>query len=170
MKFEFDISGKVSSVTLEKAEEGFCAKVGDDAYKIKCRKMERGVFLLDVNGESFKVFLGENGGRYCVIVGEEEYTIKKAASGISQAASVTGEEKQGNIVIAPMPGKVIKILCTEGDHVSVGQTLAIIEAMKMENNIDSHKDAVIGKIVVKAGDQVNLSDPIMEFESESNNK
>jgi biotin carboxyl carrier protein len=166
MKQEFEISGKVNAVHLEKTEEGYSAKIGEESYDIKVKKMERGVILLDVNGEHFKVFLGENGGRYSVSVRGEEYTVEKAAQDTSQSTSVIGEKKEGNVVTAPMPGKVIKILCAEGDEVKMGQTLAIIEAMKMENNINAHRKALIKKIVAKEGDQVNLSDPIMEFESE----
>ncbi len=168
MKQEFEISGKVTLVNLERAEEGYSAKIGEESYQIKMKKMERGVMLLDVNGEHFKVFIGENCGRYGVFVRGEEYTIQRAAQDTSQMASFIGEKKEGNSVTAPMPGKLIKILCAEGERVKNGQTLAIIEAMKMENNINAHRDALIKKIVAKEGDQVNLSDPIMEFETEEN--
>lgn len=168
MKQEFEISGKVTAVNLERTEEGYSAKIGEESYQIKIKKTERGVMLLDVNEERFKVFIGENGGRYSVSVRGEEHTVQRATQDTSQTASVMGEKKEGNSVTAPMPGKVIKILCAEGEKVKTGQTLAIIEAMKMENNINAHRDALIKRIVAKEGDQVNLSDPIMEFESEEN--
>ncbi len=166
MKLEFDISGKMNSVHLEKTEEGYRAKVEDHVFEIRIKRTERGVMMLSVNGENFKVFFGENGGEYSIAVRDEEYSIEKAKVDTSQAGSIMGEKKEGNIVTAPMPGKVIKILCNEGDRVSAGQTLAIIEAMKMENNINAHKDAIIKKIMVKTGNQVNLSDAIIEFEKE----
>ncbi len=166
MKQEFEISSQVSSVNLEKTDEGYTAKIGEDSYNIRLKKMQRGVMLLDVNGERFKVFIGENSGKYTVSVMGEEYTVERAAQDASQSASVIGERKEGNVINAPMPGKVIKILCAEGDSVKTGQTLAIIEAMKMENNINAHRDALIKKILAKEGDQVNLSDPIIEFEGE----
>ena len=166
-KFDLDISGKSHSVSIEKREGGYTATIGDSSYEIEAKRVEGGFLVLKVNGEWFKVFLGENGGRYCVSVGEESYDVERSSSGDAQAGAVMEEKVEGNVVSAPMPGKVIKIKCGEGETVSTGQTLAIIEAMKMENNINAHRDAVIKKILVREGDQVNLSDPIIEFEEEA---
>lgn len=166
MKQEFDISGQKQIVEMKKSESGYTAEVGDKSYNLKVKRMESGIMLLDVDGKCYKVYIGENGGKYSIAVLSEDYTVEKVMKEDSQTATFEEEKKEGNIVTTPMPGKVIKVLCQEGEHVSAGQTLVIIEAMKMENNINAHKEAVIKKIVAKEGDQVHLSDPIIEFESE----
>jgi len=56
-----------------------------------------------------------------------------------------------------MPGKVIKIAVEEGDSVNSGDLLLVVEAMKMENNIYSHKDAIIESLNISAGDMVDGS-------------
>lgn len=166
MKQEFDISGQRQVVDMKKTESGYTAEVGDKFYQLKVKRMERGIVILDVDGQSFKVYIGENRGKYNVAVLGEDYTVEKVMREDAQTATIAEERKEGNIVTAPMPGKVIKVLCKEGEHVARGQTLVIIEAMKMENNINAHKEAVIKKIIAQEGDQVHLSDPIIEFETE----
>jgi pyruvate carboxylase subunit B len=66
-------------------------------------------------------------------------------------------------VTAPMPGKVLRVLVREGDRVSVGQGLLILEAMKMENEIPSPKDGVVKRILIKEGDTVDTGQPLIEI-------
>jgi biotin carboxyl carrier protein len=64
-----------------------------------------------------------------------------------------------------MPGKVIKFSEAEGDKVRKNQTLAVVEAMKMENEIKSPGDGMAKKIHASAGDMVDTSKPLLEIES-----
>lgn len=59
-------------------------------------------------------------------------------------------------VLAPMPGKVTQVLCKVGDHVKKGQTLLVMEAMKMEYNLKASGDGEIELVDAKSGDQVAL--------------
>lgn len=68
-------------------------------------------------------------------------------------------------VLAPLPGLMLKILVKEGDKVSVGQTVAIMEAMKMENEIESPVTGVISKVAVSEGQNVLENDLIMKIGS-----
>ena len=69
----------------------------------------------------------------------------------------------GKAVRSPMPGLVVSIAVAEGQEVKVGDTLAVIEAMKMENIIRAERDGIIKKIYVKPGDSVAVDAVIMEF-------
>ena len=55
---------------------------------------------------------------------------------------------------SPLPGVILDIKIKEGDTVKKGQTVIILEAMKMENNINAHKDGKVVEIKVKQGDSV----------------
>lgn len=66
-------------------------------------------------------------------------------------------------VVAPMPGKVAKILVEEGQEVKQGQTVAMVEAMKMENEIHAPISGVVEKIFAKVGDQVNPDEVILRI-------
>jgi biotin carboxyl carrier protein len=61
-------------------------------------------------------------------------------------------EGRGGLIHAPMPGKVIEVKATVGESVSKGQSLLIIEAMKMQNELASPIDGIVKEISVKAGD------------------
>jgi propionyl-CoA carboxylase alpha chain len=63
----------------------------------------------------------------------------------------------------PMPGLVVSIAVSVGQDVKTGETLAVVEAMKMENILRAERDGTIGKIRVKPGDSVAVDAVIMEF-------
>lgn len=69
-----------------------------------------------------------------------------------------------NAVVAPMPGVVVTVSVTPGDQVAVGQTVAVIEAMKMENNITCTRTGRVVAVHVKAGDQVEHHQSLVTFE------
>ena len=65
---------------------------------------------------------------------------------------------------SPMPGKVLEILVKEGDTVSAGDRLVIVEAMKMENPLRAPHDSVVARIHVAVGDSVTPGDTIIELD------
>lgn len=67
-----------------------------------------------------------------------------------------GSGKSADRIMAPMPGKVTKIFVNEGQNVKKGDTLLVMEAMKMEYTLKSDLDALVDKINTKLGDQVTL--------------
>lgn len=72
--------------------------------------------------------------------------------------------KQVNEIKSPMPGIIIDINVKEGDEVKEGDTLLILEAMKMENIITCHRDAVIKKLTVKKGEAIEKGKILIELE------
>ncbi len=78
-----------------------------------------------------------------------------------------GEAKKGGrgngLVSAYMPGKVVAVLVSEGEAVVVGQGVVVLEAMKMENEIQAEIDGVLAKIHVKPGQPVEGNDPLFEI-------
>lgn len=76
---------------------------------------------------------------------------KKAAAGTSK------------MLLCPMPGLVVSVNVFEGQEVKTGETLAVVEAMKMENVLTAERDGTIKKITAKQGDSLALDDMILEF-------
>jgi propionyl-CoA carboxylase alpha chain len=69
----------------------------------------------------------------------------------------------GKALLCPMPGLVVSIAVTEGQEVKAGETLAVVEAMKMENVLRAERDATVKKINAKTGDSLAVDAVIMEF-------
>jgi len=75
----------------------------------------------------------------------------------------TGDESSNNTVNAPMPGLILDISVNVGDQVCKGETLLILEAMKMENAIKSPKDGIISSVKIISGESVEKNQPLVEF-------
>ncbi len=67
-------------------------------------------------------------------------------------------------VLSPIAGTVLEIKCKAGDTVKNGQELLVIEAMKMETAISSHRDGTVKRVAVAAGDSVRENELLVEFE------
>ena len=89
------------------------------------------------------------------------YTEREARyARLMPAKKLSGSEKS---VRCPMPGLVVSIAVAEGQEIKAGETLAVVEAMKMENILRAERDGTIKKIRVKPGDSVAVDAVIMEF-------
>jgi propionyl-CoA carboxylase alpha chain len=89
------------------------------------------------------------------------YTEREAAyAALMPLKKLSGSEKA---VRCPMPGLVVSLAVSEGQEVKTGETLAVIEAMKMENALRAERDGIIKKIRVKQGDSVAVDAVVMEF-------
>jgi propionyl-CoA carboxylase alpha chain len=89
------------------------------------------------------------------------YTEREAAyARLMPVKKLSGSEKS---IRCPMPGLVVSIAVAEGQEVKAGETLAVVEAMKMENVLRAERDGIIKKVHVKPGDSVAVDAVIMEF-------
>lgn len=144
-------------------------KINGNAYKVTIDKVENGVADVSVNGTDYKVELEDNGSAKPVIkpaVSPATYQAKPVQPVASApvavpAAQVSGAEYQ---LKSPLPGVILDVKVGEGDTVKEGQTVMILEAMKMENNIDALKGGVIKKIIKRTGDSVMEGDVLLTIE------
>jgi propionyl-CoA carboxylase alpha chain len=89
------------------------------------------------------------------------YTEREAAA--ARLMPVKAITDSGKAVRCPMPGLIIAIAVTQGQEVKAGETLAVVEAMKMENVLRAERDGIVKAIMVKPGDSVAVDAVIMEF-------
>ncbi len=123
-----------------------------------------------VNGAAYHVELGNATvkksvpSRPQVAAAPASHAVSNAATPVTATKSavvVSGSEKPVN---SPLPGVILDLKVAVGDTVSAGQTLAVLEAMKMENNIDSNFSGVVKSIKVKCGDSVLEGDVLITIE------
>jgi propionyl-CoA carboxylase alpha chain len=89
------------------------------------------------------------------------YTACEAAA--ARLMPVKAAADAGKKVLCPMPGQVVAIAVAPGQEVKTGETLAVVEAMKMENVLRAERDGVIKAIFAKKGDSLAVDAVIMEF-------
>lgn len=123
-------------------------------------------YVVTVNGKKFEVEVEKVGGagkslsrqpaerREAVVKSEPVVETKAAAAAPVEVAPATTSATGGTTITSPMPGSILDVKVNVGDKVKFGQTLAILEAMKMENDIPATVDGEVVEIRVKKGDVV----------------
>ncbi len=149
----------------------YSLKINGNSYEVK---------IDDINEASTLAHVTVNGTKYNVeIEGGKAAAVKKPqviaapeATGLSVTPKTPIASKPaaapatagGYKVTCPLPGTVISINVKEGDTVAAGQTVAVLEAMKMENNIDAERGGVVKQVVVAAGATVMEGDLLIVIE------
>ena len=128
-------------------------------------------YKLKINSNDYHVVVsGLSNGRADVMVNGQSYSVEiadaQAASEAGKPASAPAAAKPaaGGAVKSPLPGVVLDIQVAVGDRVGTGQRLMILEAMKMENNIDSDREGTVKEIKVATGDSVLEGDVLLTIE------
>ena len=129
-------------------------------YTVQIEGVEGNIASLNVNGEAFKVEMEK----------EAEPEKKKVVLGHPAAEQAEGETASAanvniaNALKAPLPGVVTEIKVAVGDEVKVGDTVIVLEAMKMANNLEAEKDGKVTAICVKQGESVLEDSPLVVIE------
>ncbi len=122
----------------------------------------QGLYSLLLNGASYEVLLDQVGDKrslYDVMVSGLRYQVKVQDERSRRLALVDRSLRapEGELLIkAPIPGLVVKVPVASGEEVSEGDTLVILEAMKMENELRAPRGGIVHEVRVKPGDQVAL--------------
>ncbi len=106
------------------------------------------IYKVKVNGKYYEVEVSA----VDEVIGEVKVQSKKEDKVISQG---------DNVILAPIAGKVLDVKVNAGDMVKKGQTVAIIEAMKLENEIQSAFDGQVSEVKIKKGDDVKNKDVLI---------
>ncbi|HVY58435.1 MAG TPA: acetyl/propionyl/methylcrotonyl-CoA carboxylase subunit alpha [Xanthobacteraceae bacterium] len=145
VRFADEGSPRVLVSAWRPGEPVWLGTVDGNAVAVQVRPIPNG-FLLSHHGVEAKAHV---------------YTEREAAAARLMPARAAAETNKQ--VLCPMPGLVISIAVAEGQAVKAGETLAVVEAMKMENVLRAERDGTVGKILVKPGDSLAVDAVILEF-------
>ena len=131
-------------------------------YEVAVGDTEENIVTVTVNGEEYKVEMEK----------EAESEKKKPVLGKPAATASTSDEpavnkaavNKNNAVKAPLPGVITDIKVAVGDEVQVGDTIIVLEAMKMANNLQAEKAGKVTAICVKVGESVMEDDALVVIE------
>jgi biotin carboxyl carrier protein len=159
MKYTAVIGGERLDVALIRVDDNTVeADIGGEKYVLDATAVEPGVYWLRWNNRSIEISVTPHGDTYVASVGSHHIDVEilDARAALRRAAQ---QGYDGAVEIrAPMPGKVVKVLVTEGATVELDQGLVVIEAMKMQNEMKSPKQGIVRKIGVKETAAVNAGD------------
>lgn len=135
----------------------FTIKVDGEEYKVNVERIGEGIYKVRIGNKTAKVVIESGELRKVEHPGlvKKDELIKEVKDKI---------KVDSNVVTAMLPGTIVKILVEVGEEVKVGQTLLILEAMKMENEVVSPKDGVVKEIKVKEGMRVETGDALVVIE------
>ena len=121
--------------------------INGNEYKVTIGEIEGNIANVEVNGTAYKVEMEQKAEEVKPVA---RPVARPAVTPAARPATNTGK----SAVKSPLPGVILDIKVNVGDTVKRGQTVLILEAMKMENNINADKDGKITAINVKAGESV----------------
>lgn len=165
MESEFLLDGESHALTLKKKGDVYQIKIGDKLLEADIRQLDPHTLSLLVEGRSYRAYLARDKDRRLIQIQGQQFELTESLQDSDGFFGGSGRSEEDELRIkAPMPGKVIKISVNEGEEVRKNQTLVIVEAMKMENEIKASLEAVVKKIHAAAGDLVDTDTPIIELE------
>lgn len=139
-------------------------KINGNTYKVGIGDIDKGVAQVEVNGVPYKVELEQKAAPVTIVNAPRPAAAPRTATGekvISKPAASTGA---GTAIKAPLPGVVLNIPVKVGDAVKAGDTVLVLEAMKMENAVLSDRDGKVASISVNNGDSVLEGTVLMTIE------
>ncbi len=146
---EFVVDGKPVPFDVSRIDDGhFHILLNSRSYRAEITETDysTGRFTIKVNGKYYPVLLKD----------KFDLLLEKMGMTANSGAKV-------NHVRAPMPGLIIGLMVKDGDDVKAGDTLLILEAMKMENIIKAPGDATVKSVKVKMGEGVEKNQVLIEF-------
>jgi biotin carboxyl carrier protein len=165
--YEFIIDGDLHEISLNKKDEQFYISLGEESKRADIRGISDNVVSLLTGGRSYCIYLASDKKQCHIRINGHNFMVEELSD---EAEVFAGEEQDSQedalFIKAPMPGKVIKIDVKEKQAVRKNQTLAVVEAMKMENEIKSSIEGQVKKINAAPGDLVDPDMILIELEKQ----
>ncbi len=165
VEYRFVYAGKTYRVNVEAATGSWLISI-DDGEPLEVKLISSSPYCLSfsMGGRPITAYALQGDGRRYISIDGESFSFELEKSRARRAPGVAAQGG-GNVVSSPMPGFLVKVLVSGGDKVEVGQTLAIVEAMKMENELKSPIKGIVKRVKFEEGNQVDALQPIVELEA-----
>ena len=136
-------------------------KIGDKDYAATVAEHEDGTLEVTVDGKIYNVELPERKKAPVPVV--KPAVVQAAPVASTPVAAKPANNAGSNAVIAPLNGKITQILVEAGDTIAAGDTVCMLEAMKMENSITAEFGGTVKAVLVNVGDQVDGGQALVEL-------
>ena len=155
MKINFE------NATLDLIPSGknYNVSVGEKSSFVEIIRSENGKLDLLIDGKHVSAYVSSDGAKRWVTVNGQTFVLTKS-SGTKRGG---GKHEHSGELSAPMPGQVRAVNVKEGDAVTKGQTLLVLEAMKMEIRIQAPRDGIVSSVSVEVGQTVEREQSLVKI-------
>ena len=153
MKISAQVGQQVLEIEVRRENGRYLVQVDGVRHLVDAHKLEGDFYSILTDGRSFEVSVEPRNDAYHVRHGATEQLVRLTDPG---RTAREGDKAPGGPerLVSMMPGKVVRVLVSEGDAVRAGQGILVVEAMKMENEIAASKDGRVSSVAVAAGQSV----------------
>jgi biotin carboxyl carrier protein len=162
VKLPIEIAGKKRQVELTQTGERPVWTIDGLAVEADAVAVSPASYSILINGKSFEVRLERLGAELRATIAGRDLSVAiqhEREGRRNRGGSVEAEGRQQ--VLAPMPGKIVRVLVSAGNPVRAGQGLLVVEAMKMQNEIRAPKSGMIDRVCVVEGQTVNAGEVVV---------
>ena len=157
MKYETEIDGRPVEVEFEQRDGRVQAAIDGRSYEAEVLRPEKGIYLIFAGDSIYEARVWPSDtDSLNVKLRDRTFSAKVIDRKHRRAAADQSHDGRQHL-IAPMPGKVARVLLGQGDEVAAGQGVVVVEAMKMQNEIKSPKAGRVIEVRVAEGDTVNAN-------------
>lgn len=163
MKLFAELNNEKYEIEVKREGEKVFAKVDEREYELEASEVEPDVYLLKHANRIYQVYVAPNG---IVNLKNHQFEIKISDPKRLRGSSSSGAESTDGIseIKTAMPGKLVRILTEIGAEIKQGDSVLVVEAMKMQNEMKSPKDGIVKEIRFAEGDTVNTGDILAVIE------
>jgi len=161
MKTQFEHNSQTYPINLAPSGKNYQVVLGDRIVTVEVLHIVDGQLDLLIDGRPVSATVSSDDAKRWVTVNGQTWVLTKSSGG--RKSSGHGGHAAGELV-APMPGQVRAVQVAEGDSVTKGQMLVIVEAMKMEIKIAAPRDGKVKSLKVKPGQIVEREQILVEIE------
>jgi biotin carboxyl carrier protein len=168
MKLKAEIEGQEHQLNVTLDGTRVSAEIDGRRYDLIAHASQPGLYTLIAGGVVYQCRVAASGARpemFDVEVGNQAYAISLSDPKRLRVAESAGAQTDGAAqIIAPMPGKIVRVLVEAGARVEAGDSIVVVEAMKMQNEMKSPRAGLVTELPVKAGATVNTGDVLAIIE------
>ena len=162
MKYITTVNGQ--EYTIEIDQENVIT-VNGERHGIDFQQLaEGGTLSLLIDNRSLEAIVDERDDAWEVLLHGELYTVHvqdERTYRLAQARGELSDALEAVVIRSPMPGLILEVLAEEGAHIDQGQTVVILESMKMENELRAARDGVVTRVHVGKGDSVEKNQELI---------
>jgi biotin carboxyl carrier protein len=159
MVYDVTIDGRAYRLQLDRAETGWQCRSDGREIKMDAVLARRDVLSVLIGDKAYEIKREHTATDMHLWVGSVRYLAElRDPRSLRSRRGANADEKGPKKLLASMPGKVVRVLIAKDEAVEAGQSILVVEAMKMQNEIKSPKKGIVQKIVAAEGANVNAGD------------